>query len=160
MLRSEAAALARRLLREFDLADVKFAWSNGKRILGQAVWQRWAGQSVVRTLKLSRYLVDRNGFDAVNDVIRHEIAHFKAGKEANHGPLWKQWARICGARPERCASPSQVDMPEPKYAVVCTCCNSIVARRHRRNLDLSSRLCKGCGIASEDKLVWRRNSAA
>lgn len=153
MLFSEAKKLALDLLKEFDLEDVQFAWSRGKITLGSANWKRCQRTGVVtRTLKLSKHLVELNDFDEVNDVIRHEIAHFKAGRRAGHGPIWKHWAIKCGARPERCSDVANV--PEGRYNLICGCCGkTLVKGRHRRS-NKSRHWCRSCGRPSQGKLYW------
>lgn len=108
MIPNEAKTLAMQLLRQWELSHVQFQWTRGKRQFGAAVFH---GKK--RTLRLSRPLVELNSEEEVRDVILHEIAHFLAGHEAGHGPLWKRYAVLVGARPERCNTTAAT--PEPAY---------------------------------------------
>jgi predicted SprT family Zn-dependent metalloprotease len=161
-----AEKLCKHLMKEWDI-DPKweFCWSNGKRQLGCVKQtkpefveiQRAAGKKVISKLCLSRHLVRNNPEDEVRDTILHEIAHIKAGHEAGHGPLWKQWARKVGARPVRCAT--QVLMVQAKYIVVCTVCDSVTRKAHKR-VKLARRYCRKCGVSSSGKLELRHNPEA
>ena len=54
---------------------------------------------------------------AVLDTLRHEAAHALAwehDRETGHGPAWRKWCRVTGARPVRCYD-GETAMPEPKY---------------------------------------------
>lgn len=147
---NEAQQLARNLLIQFDLGDVVFEWGRGKRRLGVAIWKNG-----YRILRLSKYLVELNDFAEVNDVIRHEIAHFKAGKAAGHGPLWQMWARKCGAKPTRYNTTAK--LAEPKYHIVCTACDSIIGGCNRTLKNLDRRYHSKCGRGTVGKVALRRN---
>lgn len=153
-----AENLAIRLMREWGCDGWTFRWSNGKRQLGCAFRQRnrVTGQMARQEIRLSRHLVAHNDEEEVRDVILHEIAHVKAGPGHGHDEHWKAWARIVGARPSRCVDANRVRMVEPKYIVVCGCCNRSIRKAHRR-IRLGRRYCRSCGPASLNRLELRLN---
>ena len=163
-----AEKLCRHLMKEWDV-DPKweFCWSNGKRQLGcvkqtkpQFVAKNIVeGKKVINELRLSRHLVRNNDEAEVRDTILHEIAHIKASHAAGHGPIWKQWARKVGARPVRCADSTQVLMVQAKYIVVCTMCETVTRKAHKR-VKLERRYCRRCGVKSSGKLELRHNPEA
>jgi predicted SprT family Zn-dependent metalloprotease len=155
-----AQRLAEHLMAKWEVgSEWVFVWSNGKRQLGAAVWSKPNAKRFRRELRMSRHLVRNNGEDEVRDTILHEIAHIKAGHEAGHGPLWKHWARTVGAKPVRCADTSEVKMVQPLYIVVCTLCESVTSKKHRR-VRLARRYCRSCGTKSTGKLEMRYNPEA
>jgi predicted SprT family Zn-dependent metalloprotease len=52
-------------------------------------------------ISLSKYLVEYHSLDQSEQVILHEVAHALAGKDAGHGPNWKQIAKSIGYRGEK-----------------------------------------------------------
>jgi len=52
---------------------------------------------------LSKWLIDLNGaaHPEVIDTLRHEVAHVLAGPEHDHDKVWKSYAVLVGAKPER-----------------------------------------------------------
>ena len=52
-------------------------------------------------ISLSKYLVQYHSLDQSEQVILHEVAHALAGKDAGHGPNWKQKAKSIGYRGEK-----------------------------------------------------------
>jgi len=170
----ETERLANDLMRHFGMLELgwKFRWSNGKRTLGSASWKRnrrAPGVQIPNHLNMSGYLVQLNGADEVyvplaeqgpdhkpghiEDTIRHEIAHMIAGHAAGHGPIWKAAAVRCGADPRRCADES-VKMPKAAYEIVCTCCNKVIGKRHKR-VRLGTKFHPKCGRKSVGQLVLR-----
>ena len=152
-----AQRIAESLMEKWEVgSEWKFVWSNGKRQLGCIRRSKNGSPRFVRELRLSRHLVRNNDEDEVRDTILHEIAHIKAGHAAGHGPLWKHWAETVGAKPVRCAEASEVKMPESKYIVVCTMCENVASKPHRR-VRLARKYCRDCGEDSIGKLEMRYN---
>ena len=90
---SKAEWLAKRLIRKHSVS-AKFAWSNTKLLVGDCVFT-----SPLHTIRLSRLWVPLLPEEQVTDTILHELAHSKAGWEANHGKIWVYWALMFGANP-------------------------------------------------------------
>ncbi len=151
----DAEQLAHRLMREFECDGWAFRWTYGKRQCGCASHKRnrRTGEITDRHLGLSRHLVGLNEFDVVNNTIRHEIAHIKAGLDNGHNHVWRAWCLRTGARPERCTS--SANMPDPAWKAICTLCDAVLARRHRRTKKLHRAYCNHCGPTSIGKIVWR-----
>ena len=156
-----AEKLAKHLMKEWEVGeDWKFVWSNSKKQLGSICQTKieyiLTGTPLRCELRLSRHLVRNNDEAEVQETILHEIAHIKAGVRAGHGTLWKQWARMVGAKPVRCADARAVNMVESNYIVVCTVCGQTTRKAHRR-VKLANRYCCNCGKKSLGKLELRCN---
>lgn len=82
-----------------------------------------------------------NPFEQSKDVVLHEIAHAVAGPDAKHGPEWKEWCVLLGARPERCYDSSKVRTPPRRYVYACPQCGT---RRERHRRTLSNHACGRC----------------
>jgi predicted SprT family Zn-dependent metalloprotease len=113
-----AEQLAWRLMREFGLTvnGWMFYWSNSKRKFGTCSENK-------RRIRLSRPMTLLNPEADVDDTIRHEIAHALAGHDAGHGPTWKHYCKITGARPERCCE--DVIAPKGSWEAHCPGCKSV-----------------------------------
>lgn len=126
---------ARQLLDQHGFDYVTIKLSSAKTILGQAVFYRDGfGHSRPYILKLSTTLLSVLGYEQLVDTILHEIAHFKAGLAAGHGPAWKAACRAIGAKPERLASLDQrvaedLRKKTSKYHLTCDDCGNV----HYRN---------------------------
>lgn len=107
----DAEDMALALMEDWGLGQWTFGFDRAKRRCGQCHHGK-------RVISLSRYFVASNGEAEVRDTVLHEIAHGLAGGAAGHGSYWKHWARVVGARPERCA-PADVVMPEGGVEGVC-----------------------------------------
>lgn len=112
---TEAVTLAERLIEHFGLNGWVVALDRSKVRFGQC-------RHRTHTIGLSRELVSLNTREAVEDVIRHEIAHALAGVEAGHGRAWKLKCIEVGARPERCYDSNSVVAVPAKFALVCEPC--------------------------------------
>jgi predicted SprT family Zn-dependent metalloprotease len=69
-------------------------------------------------ITLSRAFVERNAERTVRDTILHEAAHALAWEHdrvTGHGPAWKQWCAVTGAKPRRCFDEEEVTMPAARY---------------------------------------------
>ncbi len=93
-------------------ASWSFAWDNARRRFGVCNYRK-------RTIGLSRALVALNDAAQVRDTILHEIAHALAGPQAKHGYRWQAQARAIGAKPERCYTMAETEMPEAPYYLCC-----------------------------------------
>jgi len=163
----QAERLAKSLMREHGVTarGWRFAWSRGKRRLGETsirqTRDRKTGKTKkVKQIRLSRYLVERNPEPVVRDVILHEIAHALAGIENGHNAKWKAACKRVGAKPQRLADES-VQVVEAPYAIICSLCDAKLGDRHRRASPktLARSYCKHCGKPSMGKLKLVSTSA-
>ena len=140
-----AAALARRLLEQYRLADWRFAFDHSRRRFGVCHWHR-------KTISLSRHLTKLNEEPQVTDTILHEIAHGLAGRRAGHGPVWKSMAMAIGARPRRCFADHEVVVPALRYISKCGVCglSRQVARRSP-----GKRSCGRCSRVFDPRFILR-----
>lgn len=148
MERAGAEKLARELMLQWDCSEWEFRWSRGKRQLGCASCRinTLTGEITERQLRLSRHLVDLNDEATVRDVILHEIAHIKAGPKNGHNKVWKEWCRKVGAKPQRCASPKEVNLPPARLHIVCPSCGKASPRQRRPSPSVLKRIyCRDCG---------------
>jgi predicted SprT family Zn-dependent metalloprotease len=77
-----------------------FAFDRARTRLGLCTWRR--GRLRMKRISLSRPLSERLGWDVMEDVVRHEIAHaldYEERGRSAHDARWKAWAVRCGADP-------------------------------------------------------------
>lgn len=100
-------------------------FDGAKRRLGICKWMRKGKQ--VRIISLSRHYALEGGWDVMEDVVRHEIAHaldFETRGKSDHGPSWQRIARRVGADPTRLYDGNDLAGPPSKYVGVCPHCGS------------------------------------
>ncbi|MGK0224757.1 MAG: putative SprT family Zn-dependent metalloprotease [Limisphaerales bacterium] len=111
-----------------------------------------------KVISMSRHFAAMNNDYEITNVALHEIAHALVGPGQGHNSVWRETAVRIGARPEVCA-PEHVNMPQPKWSLVCEHCARIVARRHRKSLRLERVRCAACG-PSIGTLVWTEGDSS
>jgi predicted SprT family Zn-dependent metalloprotease len=127
------ALTARKILDEHGLQNWKFSYNRRKLHMGLC-WH------YTKVIQLSKYFVLNNDFDAIHDILMHEIAHALLKPGEQHSPKWQALASKLGATPK-----AMLDMPikEHKYVACCKQCKGIF-RRYR--LPKGKYLyCKDCG---------------
>lgn len=109
--------LARKQLNKYGLHKWKFEWDQAKRIFGRCYWYQ-------KTISISAPLFEANqanNFNEVLDTLLHEIAHALAyvkNRCKDHGPAWKRWCKVVGARPEPFYCLSNITEAKPKYKLL------------------------------------------
>jgi len=93
--------------------DYHFKWNRGKRMLGQCCY-------TTKTLSLSKFGVELNSEEEIQDVILHEIAHALVGPGHNHNRVWKNKAVSIGCNGTRTAKSATI--VEPNYVGICPNC--------------------------------------
>lgn len=88
----------------------KLGWSHARRIFGQCHY-------AVKTIFLSKPLVELNPEDQVLDTILHEIAHALTPGDG-HGNEWRAMCRKLGATPK---TKGKGAAPVKRWAATCTC---------------------------------------
>ena len=131
----EVLAEAQDMLHQYGLKDWQVVFDHGRIRLGSCDYHK-------RRISLSRYFVRNNAASDIKETILHEIAHALVGPGHGHGPVWQRQAQALGI-PTR-ASARHVQMPEPPWNLVCKGCGQIVARRHRRRMDIRRYACRDC----------------
>ena len=106
----------------------KFAFESCKRSLGRCHYN-------LKKITLSKWYVQLNEEDDVEDTILHEIAHALSfirygSKGAGHGILWKRICLEIGATPQR-VHKGILEYPSNHFKYVDTCCCGITYKRHR-----------------------------
>jgi predicted SprT family Zn-dependent metalloprotease len=96
-----------------------------------------------RLITVSRALALANSEVECRDTVLHEIAHAIAGKEAGHGPAWKQACRLSGATPVRCYNSDAVKQPDPAYWAECPHCDHRVGYFKK---PVTIRACRHCCV--------------
>lgn len=142
----------RALLTEHRLTEQ--GWTVGldraKRRLGKCSYSQ---KRVSLSINHIRFGTD----EEVMNTIRHEVAHAIAGPGTKHGPVWKQWARILGARPRACTKDLSYK-PSYKFVVRCKCCGLVIQKRY--NAVSRKRLQRlyhnKCGMISIGQLTLHR----
>ncbi len=129
----DAARLARELLDQAGLRTWRFRFDSAVRRFGSCRFHK-------ATITLSAPLTLLNPEAEVRDTLLHEIAHAIAGPRSGHGPEWKKYAALLGARPERCYD-ERVVSPQSRYVAHCPNCR----KEYRRHRAATSRLaCSEC----------------
>ena len=131
----QALDVAQKLLMEHGLNDWRVVLDHGRNRLGSCDYGK-------QRISLSRYFVRDNSLPAIRETVLHEIAHALVGPGHGHGPRWQQQARALGIPAQ--ASSRTATMPEPRWSLVCQECGQIVARRHRRRMNLNRYACRDC----------------
>lgn len=133
---------------KFDWASAwTFEFSRGKREMGHADFGS-------KTLRLSKYFVEKASNELIVQVILHELAHIKVGYEAGHGPKWKQACLEVGAKPERlCRIPFEI---KAKYVALCPTCKTTWSR-HRMSKTMHFQTCRKTEACKAGPFVkWRQ----
>ena len=127
---TDAQALALLHMEDHRLFDEcwHFEFESCKRTLGRCHYH-------VKKITLSKWYVELNEEDDVEDTILHEIAHalsfLRYGtKGKGHGRLWKNVCKEIGARPERLHK-GILEYPDNHYKYSDTCGCDITYQRHR-----------------------------
>lgn len=93
-----------------------FMFNNRKRSFGVCNYE-------YKEIQLSRVTTEHETEEHVLNTIRHEIAHALAGSAAGHGPIWKRYAVMVGAKPKARSKSSEetqkVIAESIKYVMVC-----------------------------------------
>ena len=123
---AEAETLALLHMEEHGILNTfKFFFENCKRSLGRCHYGK------VKKITLSRWYVEQNTEELVEDTILHEIAHaldYLDRGYSNHDINWKKICIRIGANPKRCSK--EVDKPEGHYKYSVTCCGKTYGK-HR-----------------------------
>jgi predicted SprT family Zn-dependent metalloprotease len=126
MILEEAKQLALLHMEEHRILDkFKFFFEDCKRSLGRCHYGR------IKKITLSKWYVENNKEELVEDTILHEIAHALDYLErgySNHDAPWKKICVRIGARPERCSK--NADKPKGHYKYSVTCCDKTYGK-HR-----------------------------
>lgn len=151
---NDAEALALLHMEEHGLFDEfwHFDFEDCKRSLGRCHYHK-------RKITLSKWYVELNDEDDVEDTILHEIAHAlcwnKYGNRGTgHGVLWKQICRQIGARPER-VHKGILEYPNNHYKYVDSCICGKTFKRHRKSKGIYR--CPKCGqplYNKKEKTEW------
>ena len=153
-------ALGRELLGESLRArGWSFAFDRARRRLG-------ACRSGPRRITLSGVLLPALSPEAIEDTIRHEIAHavdFERRGRSAHDATWKALARACGASPERVFTgdlPS--DAEAAPYRAACPSCGAASGVHRQPVRALRCRACSRAGRpaylavthAGSGRVIW------
>lgn len=116
------------------------SWDSAVKRFGST---RWMGGRPYK-ITLSRPLIPLCTREEIQDIILHEIAHALTGLERGdaHGAKWKQTALRIGAKPNRCMSTADKQMPA-KYILRCRNCGH-EWRRHKRSKHMGTSACTLC----------------
>ena len=133
----QAISLALQELSRHGLDEWSFRLDHARQRCGSCHFTR-------REITISKHLLVRNDPAEFLNTLRHEIAHALVGPGHAHDAVWRAAARRVGARPE--ATNPTADMPPPRWALTCDHCRQVIARRHRRSLDLRTVRCAACGV--------------
>lgn len=126
MLLEEAEELALLYMEEHGVLEYfGFGFQNKKRSLGTCNYYR-------RKIFLSKWYVEQNNEEEIEDTILHEIAHALAWMHdrcRGHGRAWKKWCLKVGADPSRVHN-GEINHPNGHFKYEETCCG-VTYQRHR-----------------------------
>lgn len=104
------------------------------RSVMSAGWARYGK----RIVTVSTWLAHAPDEDII-DTVRHECAHvlsWEGNQDGSHGPLWKEWAVLLGAKPKAHYPEELMEVAQkvnpPKYEVYCPPCDFTLCLRHRK----------------------------
>lgn len=143
---SQVQRWATELLAQHELSGWTFHLDRARNRLGQCDYTR-------RRITLSRHVLENNDESIVRDTLLHEIAHARVGPGHAHDAVWRAEAARIGAQPHATAD-ATVNLPPGKWLLVCLTCQTVVARRHHRRLQLDRVACRGCG-PRHSQLHWQ-----
>lgn len=142
MTLEQAEELAKYLMKLHGVSrEWSFAFDRSKVRFGKCDYRR-------KQISLSRYLVELNGEDEVQDTMLHEIAHALLPRGAGHGPAWRSLALSIGCNGRRCYG-GEVARPRPKYKGTCPSCSTVIYRHRRAVL-----ACGKCAVVFDPKYVF------
>ncbi len=141
---SDAHNLAQTLINEHGLTDWRVRFDQARQRCGACHFQS-------KEISLSKHFVRLNDAEELRLTVLHEIAHALAGPNTGHGKRWQRVALKIGATGQTTNASAQ--MPDPRWGLRCTLCTQIVARRHRRSLNLALVRCGVCKTPTA-KLQW------
>lgn len=153
VINGEALALLH--MEEHGLFDEcwHFDFEDCKRSLGRCHYYK-------KKITLSKWYVELNTEDDVEDTILHEIAHalswIRYGREGKgHGKLWKKICREIGATPKRLHK-GILKYPDNHYKYVDTCACGTTYKRHRISKGRKYRCpkCREPLFNSKEKKEW------
>jgi predicted SprT family Zn-dependent metalloprotease len=139
--------LANGLLAWYGLNDWTFTFNRRKTEMGLCLYS-------IKRIELSRYFVELNSAEAIQETLLHEIAHALVGPGHGHDSVWKQQCLKIGAKPERLCY--TVTMPEGPWRAQCGYCGMLHSK-HRKPKHLVGWFCARCG-RERGRLIWNRAS--
>ena len=135
----EAKALAIELMDKHELIANRwhFDFDNSVKRFGCCNFSK-------KCITISRIITEKAPYDAVKDVILHEIAHALAGRGHGHNIVWKRVCVAIGAKPQRCYDyeESGIEPPTLNYSATCGGCGKVYQRVKR--VDTSNRMSCPC----------------
>jgi predicted SprT family Zn-dependent metalloprotease len=129
--------IALALMHEHGLHSWTFRFDNARQRCGACHFHS-------QEITLSKHFVEENDSAEIRATLLHEIAHALCGPGVGHGKKWRETAMRIGA--SGATTNNSANMPEPAWLLQCLSCESIVARRHRRVLNLTTARCRHCGV--------------
>ncbi len=100
-----------------------FGYDRARRRLGCCVWER--NGRLLRRITFSRHYATMLGWEEMEDVARHEIAHaldFETRGWSGHDVVWQRWATRCGADPTRLYEGVTPPLEGARYVGRCPGC--------------------------------------
>ena len=145
----EVSVMATDCIGEYGLTGWRFEFDNAKVRAGACHFR-------TKKITLSRHLMAGWSYEAVQNVILHEVAHAIVGPLHDHDAKWQRQARSMGCTGDRCWTPSE-DAPPVASPWLLVCPNGHTSPRHRRTDRIKS--CGKCSPRFDRRYVmeWQRN---
>ena len=126
MILKDAQTLALLHMEKYKIANkFNFEFEDVKSSLGRCFYFE-------KRITLSKWYVEENSEEEVEDTILHEIAHALAwinDRASGHGKIWKSWAKKVGANPSA-VSKHKLIKPKNHHKYEQECCG-VNYQRHR-----------------------------
>jgi len=143
---NRAVRLAESKLKEHGLHEWRVVLDNAKSRMGIC-------RHRMKTIGLSKPVVELNKEETILDTILHEIAHAIVGARHGHNSIWKRKAREIGSSGERCVDAHSIVVPKGKYVGVCKNCGSKSYRQRKATGRMSCSKCAQFRGFDESRLI-------
>jgi hypothetical protein len=121
-----------------------FRFDRARKRLGACRMSR--GEGGQKIISLSGFFTAEHGWELMEDVARHEIAHaldFETRGRSNHDAVWRAWAVRCGADPTRLYEGEASFGHTSRYVGSCPACGMEVPFFRRPRRHYACRQCSG-----------------
>jgi len=140
--------MARRILNENNLSTWNVDIIRSKCFGGRCAHKE-------KTIYISLPYILTNDMEAIEKIIKHEVAHAIVGPWQAHNYKWRRVARTFGIEPSKYLS-SDVKIPAGKYQAICQCCNMIYHMNRQPKRRYSCKKCSGGRFDERYLLVYKK----
>ena len=129
-----AETLARQLFSKHNLKKWDFKFDHARRRFGCCTF-------AMKTISLSKILVELNSPQKVHDTLLHEIAHAVVGPRHAHDKIWRAKIIEIGGEASARFREKEVEIPRAKFVAVCPNCKKEFPVFRRNSKKVACRAC-------------------